>query len=253
MAKGKVYLWHIDWPEEVNFIEAYYVLFLIKLAEKKLGMKYRRILDLACGIGRHHKYWREEGFEVYGVDASEEFIEIAKERNRGFEKYYVVKDMSEIDYSEEFDVVVSWYTSFGYLSHEENKRVLMNIYRALKPCGIFILDYPVKFLEGVHAIKHSEEYFEIEETKKISEYTLDYSGVLYRLSGENLIKVDELKLKLTIYPPQVLKSMLEEIGFSILLVLANRGARRVKNFSLPDLIETGIRRLEWVVYKSPQT
>jgi len=253
MNESKVYLWHIDYPEEANFIEAHYVLFLIKLAEKKLGVKYKKILDLACGIGRYHKYWREEGFEVYGVDVSKELIELAKKRNRGFEEYYVVKDMREVDYVEEFDVVVSWYTSFGYFSHEENQRVLLNIYNALKPYGIFILDYPIKFREGVHIIRHNDNYFELEEVKKVSDYVLDHYAVLYKKVDENLVKVDELKLRLTIYPPQVLKTMLEKIGFSILLVLTSRSTKRVKEFNLLDLIEAGVRLLEWIMYKPRQT
>ena len=92
-----VLLWHLDFSEDQNWLGAEYITFLIKLAEKKLNKKYKKILDIPCGIGRHHKYLRDNGFEVFGVDVNENLIKNAKERNKGFESYYKVADMRKIN------------------------------------------------------------------------------------------------------------------------------------------------------------
>ena len=239
-----IYLWHLDFPEEQNWLEAEYISFLIKLAEKKLNTKYKRILDIPCGIGRHHKYLRENGFEVYGIDNNENLIKIAKERNKGFEKYYEVKDMRKINYKEEFDVVLNWFTSFGYFPHEENLLVLRKFYEALKPKGILILDLPVRWREGIW-VKEREEYLEIDKSTKIDYKTFELNFKLYKKEGADLKFIKELKLNLIIYPPRELKEMLEVVGFKILFVFKDRSAYDVKE-KLDDINEG---RLVWVCYK----
>jgi len=225
------------------------MIFLIKLAERTLGKYYRKILDLACGTGRHHKYLREEGFEVYGVDLNKELIELAKKRNKDFEEYYEVKDVRSIEYIENFDVVINWYTSFGYFSDEENRLVLRRIFRALKPKGILILDFPTVWREGVQAVEHNN-YVEINKSTKIDRYTFDFYSKLFEKRGNILELVGELRIKLTVYPPEVLKNMLESVGFKVLYVFANRGIHLVRNFELTSIIRREIRRLVWVVYKA---
>lgn len=244
-----VYLWHLDIPEERNFLEAEYISFLIRLAEKKLEAKYKRILDLACGVGRHHKYLRKNGFEVFGIDSNEELIKLARERNSGFEDFYKVGDMRYISYKEEFDVVLNWYTSFGYFSDEDNKLVLENVYKALKQSGIFILDTPVKWNERDSVIVHENDFIEIIQSEKIDYYKFKYHARLYKKKKEILALVKDLKLTITVYPPDLLKRILESIGFKILYVFANYGIMNVRVFDLTYLIERGVRRLAWIAYK----
>lgn len=242
------YLWHLDIPEERNFLEAEYIAFLIRLASKKLGVRYRKVLDLACGAGRHHRYLREEGFEVYGIDSNEELIGLAKERNKGYEDYYKVEDMRSIDYEEEFDVVLSWYTSFGF-SDEENKLVLRNVYRALKPSGVFILDVPVKWREMMSITPHEEGLVEVVRLKSIDRYRFEYRAELYKEEERGLTRLAELGLTITVYPPDVLKRMLEEAGFNVLYAFANHGIINVTSFDLASLLERRVGRLVWVAYK----
>ncbi len=119
-------LWHIRRGEEQNLLEALYIDLLIRFAEKMLNQKYKVILDVGCGNGRFHRYLREFGYEVWGIDVSDELLEEAKRRNEGFEKYYIKADMRNFDLGRRFDVVLSWFTSFGYFSDEENVKVLQN-------------------------------------------------------------------------------------------------------------------------------
>ncbi|NGX85267.1 class I SAM-dependent methyltransferase [Aequorivita sp. KMM 9714] len=98
------------------------------------------ILDLACGKGRHSKYLYRQGFNVTGVDLSEESIAYAKQ----YEKprlHFEVHDMC-LPYPKKFDAVFNLYTSFGYFEKEEdNLRTIKAIKSELKPNGYGVIDF----------------------------------------------------------------------------------------------------------------
>ena len=98
------------------------------------------ILDLACGKGRHAKYLYKQGFDVTGVDLSEESIQHAKQ----YEKpglHFEVHDMC-LPYSKQFDAVFNLFTSFGYFENEEdNLRTIKSIKTELKPDGYGVIDF----------------------------------------------------------------------------------------------------------------
>ena len=103
--------------------------------------KDSKILDLACGKGRHALHLAKKGYQTTGVDLSEESINKAKEHaieNVKFE----VHDMRKPFIEKEFDYVLNLFTSFGYFeADEENLKVLKAAAANLKPEGIFVLDF----------------------------------------------------------------------------------------------------------------
>lgn len=100
-----------------------------------------RILDVACGKGRHSIYLNKKGFAVTGYDLSEESITHNKQFENDKLEFYL-HDMREIFRSNYYDVVVNLFSSFGYFEKErDNVRCLISHATALKPDGIFIFDY----------------------------------------------------------------------------------------------------------------
>jgi SAM-dependent methyltransferase len=101
-----------------------------------------RILDLACGFGRHANRLAALGPSVVGIDYMPGFLEMARAGAQalGVAVDYVHGDMRELQAKNEFDRVLILFTSFGYFSDEENARVLANVSRALKPGGLLGLD-----------------------------------------------------------------------------------------------------------------
>ena len=86
-----------------------------------------RVLDLGCGHGRIANRLAERGYHVVGIDESKPFLARAREEapadaNGSVE--YVQADMRDFDITGPFDAVVSWFTSFGYFSDADNRRVL---------------------------------------------------------------------------------------------------------------------------------
>lgn len=117
----------------------------IELLTKELELdKPMKILDLACGHGRHANKLAELGHTVVGVDVNERFLEIAqKEANKkGINIKYIKEDMRKISSREEFDRVLLLFTPFGFFNDRENFRVRENVAAALKSGGLFCLDIP---------------------------------------------------------------------------------------------------------------
>ena len=101
-----------------------------------------RVLDLACGHGRLANRLAARGAAVTGLDVTERFLEVARAdaRDRGVSVDYVYGDVRALPWTEEFDVVVNWFTAFGYFDDDENRRVLGNVHGALRPGGRFLLE-----------------------------------------------------------------------------------------------------------------
>ncbi|MBK7936950.1 MAG: class I SAM-dependent methyltransferase [Lewinellaceae bacterium] len=100
-----------------------------------------RMLDLACGKGRHSRYLAEKGFDVTGLDISEASISFARQHEHGHLAFYQ-HDMRlpfRVNY---FDAVMNMFTSFGYFKTDRDHLLTMkNIARNLKPGGLLLLDY----------------------------------------------------------------------------------------------------------------
>src|ERR1700743_1553628 len=85
-----------------------------------------RVLDMACGSGRHSLELRRRGFGVVGTDISGDLIEIARRdaAEADLDVEFVQADLRALDYEEEFDLVLNLNDgAIGYLeSDEENRR-----------------------------------------------------------------------------------------------------------------------------------
>ena len=122
-------------PEEKTQAEVDFVIERLELAPGA------RLLDLACGHGRHAQELARRGFRVTGVDSSPRSLELARAAAGGLDVEYVLGDMREIEYDGEFDAVVNLFTAFGYFEEEdENQEVLNRVARALRPGGSFLID-----------------------------------------------------------------------------------------------------------------
>ena len=99
-----------------------------------------RILDLACGPGRHAAELERLGGQVVGFDLSRAMLRRARERTRA---RLVRGDMRALPFRDgSFALAVNLFTSFGYfLDDEEHRLVVRQVAAALAPGGHFVLDY----------------------------------------------------------------------------------------------------------------
>jgi len=102
------------------------------------------ILDLGCGRGSHAINLGKKGYQVKGIDLSEEAIHTAREQAEalGLENVsFEVRDMRN-PLPETFDAIVNLFTTFGYFKKDdENALVLDSAVNMLNDRGVFVLDY----------------------------------------------------------------------------------------------------------------
>jgi SAM-dependent methyltransferase len=110
------------------------------------------LLDLGCGYGRLAKPLTEadKQINVLGIDASPVMIREAKRRmpsNLQDRLHYEELDMIDLDkyirqnkMQESFHAVICMYSSFGYMSDDDNLKVLQTVALSLEPGGLFLLD-----------------------------------------------------------------------------------------------------------------
>lgn len=147
--------WTEKTGEQVDFIE------------NALGLtRSERILDIACGYGRHSLELARRGYDVVGVDITKDYIDdaikTAKEENLNVE--FLLGDARDIDYTEEFDVTLNLGDgAIGYLENDtENHKIFEGIARALKVGGMSLID----ICSQEHALMHfPKKYWEIGESQ----------------------------------------------------------------------------------------
>ncbi len=104
-----------------------------------------RLLDAPCGHGRHANRLAKRGYHVAGLDRSAPFLERAREdaRERGVTDRvdYRQGDLRSLPYGDRaFDGVYNLFTSFGFFDDAENRHVLEEFARVLRPGGRLVME-----------------------------------------------------------------------------------------------------------------
>jgi len=124
---------HRDEKEAADFIHQ-----LIEQLHPPTGT---RMLDIACGQGRHSKLLASKGFDVTGIDLSTSNIEEARQYETEY-LHFFQHDMRLPFWINYFDYAFNFFTSFGYFkSDREHYNAIRTASNSIKPDGILVLDY----------------------------------------------------------------------------------------------------------------
>jgi SAM-dependent methyltransferase len=182
------------------------------------------ILDLACGKGRHSIYLNKLGYQVTGVDLSENSIAIANESSNETLQFKT-HDMRE-PMNETFDAVFNLFTSFGYFdTYEDNIKTLKAIKDSINEYGFGVID----FFNADFII----ENLVAEETKEIDDITFNIKRFV-----ENKKIIKEIRFedkgesfffseKVSAFTLSDFEAMLEEAGIYLLEIF---GDYKLKKF-----------------------
>jgi SAM-dependent methyltransferase len=134
-------------------------------------LRGRRVLDLACGAGRHLRAMTAAGVRPLGADFSADLL--AEARRRG-SRALVRCDMRTLPFrSASFDAATMFFHSFGYFdTEEEDERVLREVSRVLVPGGGLLLHLPKPIDVRRHLVPRSTREVDgvkIEEERSIEE------------------------------------------------------------------------------------
>ncbi|MGN0794457.1 MAG: class I SAM-dependent methyltransferase [Aristaeellaceae bacterium] len=122
---------------------------------EKLGLTGgERVLDLACGFGRHSLELARRGYDVTGVDITPAYVDYAAAQAQAehLNARFIRSDIRDVDFADQFDVVLNMADgAVGYLESEaENLKIFDVIARALRPGGRHFMD----IMNGSYADSH---------------------------------------------------------------------------------------------------
>lgn len=178
------------------------------------------VLDLGCGTGTMTELLAGYGYDMIGVDNSEDMLEIAMEKKQqsGHDILYLLQDMREFELYGTVRAIVSACDSLNYITEpEELKEVFRLVNNYLDPKGLFLFDFNTEYkyreILGDTTIAESREecsfiwdnYYDEEE--KINEYDL----TLFVQEGKLYRKFEETHYQRA-YTLKEMKELLKEAG-----------------------------------------
>ncbi|WP_375235332.1 class I SAM-dependent methyltransferase [Winogradskyella sp.] len=192
-----------------------------------------KILDLACGKGRYSIYLNTLGFDVTGIDLSEQSILYAKQFENDTLKFDV-HDMTK-PYPETFDTVLNLFTSFGYFETEESDlHTIQSIKKELNEFGFGVID----FMNSEYVIENlvAEDIKTIDgidfQQKRRIENGYIIKDISFKTDGEDF-KFQERVKAFTLKDFEIL---FDKAGVDLLDVFGNYKLQRYDNKTSPRMI-----------------
>lgn len=183
-----------------------------------------KVLDLACGKGRHAIYLNQLGYSVLGVDLSPNSIEIAK-KNENENLKFKVHDM-RFPFDEKYDAIFNLFTSFGYFDDEnDNLKTLISIKNSLSEYGFAVIDF-MNVTKIIADLVPSEIKTVDEIDFHIKRYVLDnqiYKEINFTDKGQEFHFVEKVRA----FTLQDFQELIEQSGMYLLDVF---GDYKLKKF-----------------------
>ncbi|GLB58277.1 class I SAM-dependent DNA methyltransferase [Cytobacillus sp. NCCP-133] len=204
---------------------------LINKKHNKYKVQGKKLLDLACGTGQLSIRLGKQGFEVTGVDLSENMLAVAQTKadQQGLKIPFYQQNMAELDGVGQFDIIGIFCDSLNYLVTESDVReTFRRVYAHLNEDGLFIFD--------VHSIYKIMQIF-MNQTFAENDEEISYIWHCYQGEYPNSVehdlsffvldegtgkydRYDELHFQRT-YPVEIYEEWLRESGFELLEVSAD--------------------------------
>jgi SAM-dependent methyltransferase len=202
-----------------------------KILQPQVG---ERVLDMACGSGRHSLELRRRGFEVVGADISSDLIEIARRdaAERDLDVDFVLADLRDLDFADEFDLVLNLNDgAIGYLeSDEENLRTFEVISRALRPGGRNLIQLPNVLYAKERLPQRS--WIPATDMVELVEHRWDKKArrmegkMVAARFGEVLEDLDGIEFSQRLYSVDELRDIYASVGMELLNVYHGNGRPR---------------------------
>ena len=193
-----------------------------------------RVLDLACGSGRHALELKRQGFEVVGADISPELLEIARSdaEKEGLEVEFVEADLRELEFEAEFDIVLSLNDgAIGYLETEaENLRTFEVISRSLKAGGRHLMQLPNVLYAQEHLPQKSwisgNAMIELVEHRWNKRERYMEGAMIPVRFGEVLEELKPIEFRQRLYTVEELRQIMSSVGMEVDRVFHGSGKVR---------------------------
>lgn len=202
-----------DWIKYLNKIWA------------KYNLSPKLIAELGCGTGNITIELARQGYDMIGIDISEDMLAIAKKKSNDSNILYLLQDMTEFELYGTVDCIISLCDSINYITDENDLlKVFKLVNNYLNPKGLFIFDINTeykfkKFFSDNTFAQTDEEACYIwenfyDEDKKINEY---YMNFFIKQDNNNYKRFEEIHYEKA-YSVQIIEELLNKSGLKLLNV-----------------------------------
>ena len=164
-----------------------WVKYIHRIWEKE-GIEPKLIAELGCGTGNITERLAKEGYDMIGIDISEDMLSVARAKadDNGITNIlYSLQDMTEFELYGTVDVILSLCDSINYITeYDDLVSVFKQVNKYLEPDGLFIFDinteYKFKHILGDNTFADTEENAAYiwqnfyDENEKINEYYVNF-------------------------------------------------------------------------------
>lgn len=186
------------------------------LIQKNLPLQPNwKILDFCCGYGRLSKVIAKNGFNVTGVDLSEKFIQLGidESRKENLKIDFIQCDARHFEENEKFDLGISFFTSFGYFSDEENELTFKNFVKSIVKNGWIVFDYFNPDFVLMNLV--TQESFEIDNNRIEITRKIEVNRINKIIKIKSDESTEEFVESVRIYNFNELKELFESNGMTI--------------------------------------
>lgn len=213
------------------FYEDYYNYIIQTL--KKLGIHPETLLELACGTGNLAILFKNAGFNIEGLDISNDMLKIAK--HKGLRVFNT--DMVNFSLAKEYDLILCVFDSLNYIQKKQDLlSCFKQVNRHLKDNGLFIFDmnsyYKItKVMPKFRTAYHRSTDLDIVWQNSLKKDTwISEMAVFKKLRSNIYQKFCETHIEKAYTLPTV-KSLLKKSGLGILSLHSDFKLNTVKNTS----------------------
>ena len=208
-----------DYPGECDLLEKIW---------RDSGAHVSSVLDLGSGTGAHSLELARRGYEVIGVDRSEEMVAIAEAKcaeGKISNVSYVVSDIAEAHLDRSFDAAIMMFNVIGYLADQDQRTAaLANVRSHLKPGSPFVFDYwygpavlmdpPIQTTREIpteegHLVRSSSTHLDVSE--QLCDITIDVA----RMKDGRVVDRASERHQVRFFFPEELSNLLLECGFEL--------------------------------------
>jgi SAM-dependent methyltransferase len=215
--------WFKEWFSSPNYLKVYShrniidAEKLLKLIINTIKLEPRaKILDAACGPGRHSLFLKKQGYNVFGFDLSKNLL---LEALRNFKKQSLypnlfLADIRNVPLKTKFDLILVLFTSFGYFNTDKENFIFPKLsYKLLNEGKFFVLDFLNKdyLIDNIKPeTKRKIEHLEIIERRGILNNRI-HKKILVK-SGEHWKKFSE---SVRLYSLEEIQNEFSKIGYRL--------------------------------------
>ena len=202
--------------------------FYMQILERE-GLHPRTCVDLACGTGSVTEILARKGYEVIGVDMSEEMLMQAYEKSLGLENapMFICQPLQQLRLAKGVDLAVCALDSLDYITDPDDcQEAIRRVYRALNPGGCFIFDVntpdKLRAMDDQIFLDEDDDVYcvwrgEFDDATNICTYAMD----LFQRQGSSWIRSYEEHQEYA-YSAQQLTGYLRQAGFTNIEIYADR-------------------------------